>query len=58
MTSDQVAAEAVANGSASPKKRRLSGKWIALIVGVIVVDALAFIAVPPKDKTDPTAPCA
>jgi F-type H+-transporting ATPase subunit a len=57
LTSDQVATEAVANGSASPKKRRLSGKWLALIVGVIVVDALAFMFVPPVNKDDPTAPC-
>ena len=57
MTSDQVAAGAVANGSASPKKRRLSPRWIALIVGVIVVDILAFMVVPPVNREDPTAPC-
>ena len=57
MTSDQVATEAVANGSASPKKRRLSPKWIALIVGVIVVDILAFMFVPPTNKEDPGAAC-
>jgi F-type H+-transporting ATPase subunit a len=57
LTSDQVATEAVANGSASPKKRRLSPKWIALIVGVIVVDILAFMVVPPVNKDDPGAPC-
>ena len=58
MTSDQVATEAVANGSASPKKRRLSPKWIALIVGVIVVDILAFMFVPPPNKENPGEPCA
>ena len=57
MTSDQVAAEAVANGSASPKKRRLSPKWIALIAGVIVVDILAFMFVPPVNKEHPGEPC-
>ena len=57
MSSDQVATEAVANGAASPKRRRLSPKWIALIVGVIVVDALAFVLVPPTNKDDPTGPC-
>lgn len=57
MTSDQVATEAVASGSASPKKRRLSGKWIALIVGVIVVDAIAFMAFPPPNKEHPGEPC-
>ncbi|HJP89685.1 MAG TPA: FoF1 ATP synthase subunit a [Candidatus Limnocylindrales bacterium] len=57
MTSDQVATEAVANGSASPTKRRLSPKWIALIVGVIVVDILAFMFVPPVNKANPGEPC-
>jgi len=57
LTSDQVAAGTAANGSASPKKRRLSGKWLALIAGVIVVDILAFMFVPPVNKDDPTAPC-
>ena len=57
MTSDQVATEAVANGSASPKKRRLSPKWIALIVGVLVVDVLAFMFVPPINKEHPGEPC-
>jgi F-type H+-transporting ATPase subunit a len=57
LTSDQVATEAVANGSASPTKRRVSPRWIALIVGVIVVDALAFVIAPPSPKGEPGAPC-
>ncbi|HET7182608.1 MAG TPA: F0F1 ATP synthase subunit A [Candidatus Limnocylindrales bacterium] len=56
MTSDQIATDAVASGSASPKKRRLSPRWIALIVGVLVVDALAFAFVPPNPK-DPAGEC-
>jgi F-type H+-transporting ATPase subunit a len=58
VSSDQVATEAVADGSPAPRKRRLSGRWIALIAAVIVADVLAFTVVPPTNKTDPTAPCA
>jgi F-type H+-transporting ATPase subunit a len=54
---DQVATEAVANPPAPTKRRRLSPKWIALIAGVIVVDVLAFVVVPPTNREDPTAPC-
>lgn len=58
MSSDQVATEAVADGSATPKRRRrLSPRWIALIVGVIVVDILAFMAFPPPNKAHPGEPC-
>jgi F-type H+-transporting ATPase subunit a len=57
VSSDQVAAEAVANGGASPRRRRLSPRWIALIVGVIVVDVLAFMFVPPINKEHPGEPC-
>lgn len=58
MSSDQVATDAVADGAASPKRRRLSPKWIALIVGVIVVDVIAFAAFPPPNKENPGEPCA
>jgi F-type H+-transporting ATPase subunit a len=58
VSSDQVATEAVANGTASPRKRRLSVRWVALILAVIVVDILAFVVVPPVNPEDPTAPCA
>ena len=51
MPSDQVATDAVADGTASPKpKRRLPSRWLALIAGVIVVDALAFVVAPPFPK--------
>ena len=51
MPSDQDATDAVADGTASPKpKRRLSSRWLALIAGVIVVDALAFVVAPPFPK--------
>jgi len=58
VSSDQVATEAVADGSPAPRKRRLSGRWIALIAGVIVVDVLAFMFVPPTNKEHPGEPCA
>jgi F-type H+-transporting ATPase subunit a len=57
VSSDQVATEAVADGSPAPRRRRLSGRWIALIVGVIVADVLAFTLVPPTNREDPTAAC-
>jgi F-type H+-transporting ATPase subunit a len=57
VSSDQVATEAVADGSPAPRKRRISGRWIALIVGVIVVDAVAFMAFPPPNKAHPGEPC-
>jgi F-type H+-transporting ATPase subunit a len=44
---DQVATDAVANPPAPTKRRRLSGKWLAVIAGVFIVDALAFVLVPP-----------
>ncbi len=51
MSSEQVATDAVAeaSGSTPPAKprRRPSSRWLALIVAVILIDAVAFIAVPP-----------
>jgi F-type H+-transporting ATPase subunit a len=57
VSSDHVATEAVANESASPRRRRLSGRWIAFIVGVILVDVLAFVVAPPFPKGQPGQPC-
>jgi len=56
LSSEQLATETVADaddpGAApEPKRgRRLSTRWIALIVGVILVDAIAFVAFPPFPK--------
>ena len=58
MSSDQVATETVADGSPSPRKRRISPRWVALIVAVLVVDVLAFMFVPPPNKEHPGEPCA
>ena len=58
MSSDQVATETVADGSPSPRKRRISPRWVALIVAVLVVDVLAFMFVPPPNKENPGEPCA
>jgi F-type H+-transporting ATPase subunit a len=55
---DQVATETVVSPPAPTKRRRLSPKWLALIVGVIAVDVLAFILVPPPNKEHPGEPCA
>ena len=58
MSSDQVATGTAADGSPSPRKRRISGRWIGLILAVLVVDAVAFVAVPPPNKENPGEPCA
>jgi F-type H+-transporting ATPase subunit a len=58
VSSDQVATETVADGSPSPRKRRISPRWVALIVAVLVVDVLAFMFVPPPNKENPGEPCA
>ena len=50
MPDDQVATDAVANPTEPVKRRRLSGKWLAVILGVIVVDAVAFVVAPPFPK--------
>jgi F-type H+-transporting ATPase subunit a len=57
VSSDQVATQAVADGSPPPRRRRVSRGWVALIVGVILVDALAFVAAPPPNKDNPGQPC-
>ena len=48
----EQAAEAAEPGSTPERKRgrRVSPRWLALIVGVIVVDAIAFVAFPPFPK--------
>ena len=58
MPDDPVATEGVANPPAPTKRRRLSPKWLALIGGVLVVDAIAFVAFPPPNKENPGEPCA
>lgn len=50
MSSEPVATDAVADSPAPKKGRRLSSKWLALIVGVIVVDAIALVVAPPFPK--------
>ena len=56
MSSEQLATETVADaddpGAApEPKRgRRISSRWLALIAGVILVDALAFVVFPPFPK--------
>ena len=47
MSSDPVATEPAANPPVPKKRRTLSGRWLALIAAVIVVDAVAFVFVPP-----------
>ena len=49
MSSDQVATSAVANETAAPKRRQ-SGRWLALIVAVVLVDAVALFVAPPFPK--------
>ena len=47
MSSEPVATEQV-DGSAEPRsRRRLNGRWLALIVGVIALDIAAFVIAPP-----------
>ena len=64
MSSEQLATEAVADAddqgeAPEPRRgRRVSSRWVALILGVILVDALAFIAFPPPNKENPGEPCA
>ena len=57
MTSDQLATDAVADGSPPPRKRRVSGRWVALILGVVLVDAVALMVAPPPNKENPGQPC-
>ncbi|MCI0585033.1 MAG: F0F1 ATP synthase subunit A [Chloroflexi bacterium] len=72
MSSDQIATDPVAGaeGSAAgadgpggevtaPKRgRRLSPRWLALIVAVVAVDVAAFVLFPPSPKGHPGEPCA
>jgi F-type H+-transporting ATPase subunit a len=47
VSSEPVATEQV-DGSAEPRsRRRLNGRWLALIVGVIALDIAAFVIAPP-----------
>jgi F-type H+-transporting ATPase subunit a len=63
VSSEQLATEAVADaddqgGAPEPRRgRRVSSRWLALILGVILVDALAFVAFPPFPKGHPGDPC-
>jgi F-type H+-transporting ATPase subunit a len=50
VSSEPVATEQV-DGSAEPRsRRRLNGRWLALIVGVIALDIAAFVIAPPFPK--------
>ena len=63
MSSEQLATEPVADadsGAEAPEPRRgrrISTRWLALILGVILVDALAFVAFPPFPKGQPGEAC-
>ena len=50
MSSDPAATDAVDSSAAAPSRRRLNRRWLALLAGVIVVDIIAFIVVPPFPK--------
>ncbi len=50
MSSDPAATDTVDSSAAAPSRRRLNRRWLALLVGVIVVDIIAFIVVPPFPK--------
>jgi len=50
VSSDPAATDAVDSSAAAPSRRRLNRRWLALLVGVIVVDIIAFIVVPPFPK--------
>lgn len=51
MTSESVANDTAAPDAApAPKGRRISPKWIAIVVAVIVANALAFVLFPPFPK--------
>jgi len=50
VSSDPAATDAVDSSAAAPSRRRLNRRWLALLVGVIVVDIVAFIVVPPFPK--------
>jgi F-type H+-transporting ATPase subunit a len=50
VSSDQVATDAVASEPAPPRRRRLSRRWVVVILGLIAVDILAFVVAPPFPK--------
>ena len=58
MSSDPVATEQVDGSAAAPSRRRLNRRWLALIVAVIAIDAVALIVAPPPNKENPGEPCA
>ena len=63
MSSERIATEPVASGDeAAPEPtrgRRLSGRWVALIAGVIALDIFALVLFPPFPRGgQPGDPCA
>jgi F-type H+-transporting ATPase subunit a len=59
VSSDQAATASVADASAAPPRRRLTRGWLLLLAGVIALDIVAFIVVPPFPKGGaPGDPCA
>jgi F-type H+-transporting ATPase subunit a len=58
VSSDPVATEQVDGSAAAPSRRRLNRRWLALIVAVIAIDAVALIVAPPPNKENPGEPCA
>jgi F-type H+-transporting ATPase subunit a len=58
VSSDPVATEQVDGSAATPSRRRLNRRWLALIVAVIAIDAVALIVAPPPNKDNPGEPCA
>jgi len=58
VSSDQVATNPVASEPAPTRRRRLSRRWVVLIVGLIAVDIIAFVVAPPFPKGGaPGDPC-
>ena len=58
MSSDPATTDAVAGSEAAKTRRRLNIRWLALLVGVIALDIVAFIVVPPFPKDGvPGDPC-
>jgi F-type H+-transporting ATPase subunit a len=50
VSSDPAATEQVDGSAAAPSRRRLNRRWLALLVGVVVLDVAALIAFPPFPK--------
>jgi F-type H+-transporting ATPase subunit a len=58
VSSDPAATNAVDGSAATPSRRRLNRRWLALLVGVIALDIVAFVVVPPFPKGGaPGDPC-